>query len=531
MDDQVRKLFEEHLDPDSTRELDALLARALGTYLREPELMSAFDSEALAQQFRSTVIPNAPMDSAEYLKWMFQQVLPNAVKVHAPRFVGHMTSGLPNFTASLTTLMTTLNQNVVKLETSDAFTAYERQALGMLHRLVFRQSEEFYQAHVQRNDSTLGMMVSGGTLGNIAALWTARNSSFSETSSGGIASTDGVTAALKAKGSRRAVVVGSTLMHYSLRKAADLLGIGEDNLVRIPVGTDSRIRLDELERCLVELKKENATVVALVGIAGTTETGAVDPLEEMAGLARKYGMPFHVDAAWGGPVLFSSRHRHLLRGIELADTVTIDGHKQLYVPMGIGMVLFKDPERARVIEKSANYIVRVGSVDLGRRTLEGSRPALSIFLHGALNMIGASGYEQLIDEGIEKANWLANIVRKRSDFELLADPELNIVNYRFLPPRLRDNGNRTFTNQENQYINRVNVGLQELQRESRRSFISRTLLTNTRYGTEVPIVTLRSVLANPLTLREHLLEALEEQAALGKQTDAKCSLERTPERN
>ncbi len=232
----------------------------------------------------------------------------------------------------------------------------------------------------------------------------------------------------------------------------------------------------------------------------------------MAELASARKIHFHVDAAWGGPVLFSKLHRKILAGIERADTVTIDGHKQLYLPMGTGVVLMKDPQLARVIEKSANYIVRAGSRDLGRRAVEGSRPATSLYLHAALHLIGQSGYEALIDAGIDRAHFMAGAIRARPDFELLAEPELNILVYRYIPPEIRG---RTPSRAENEAINALNVRLQETQREDGRAFISRTLLANTRHGPDLPIVSLRAVLANPLTGKEDIEAVLAEQSRLG----------------
>ena len=158
----------------------------------------------------------------------------------------------------------------------------------------------------------------------------------------------------------------------------------------------------------------------------------------MAELAAAYDCHFHVDAAWGGPVLFSEKYRDRLSGIDRADSVVIDGHKQLCLPMGIGTVLFRNPSMPRSIETAANYIIRTGSFDLGRRTLEGSRPAMAMYLHAALHVIGRSGYRSLIEDGIEKAGYLALEIEARSEFELLAQPQLNIVVYRFIPPVLRD---------------------------------------------------------------------------------------------
>ncbi|NMT57010.1 aminotransferase class V-fold PLP-dependent enzyme, partial [Vibrio parahaemolyticus] len=143
---------------------------------------------------------------------------------------------------------------------------------------------------------------------------------------------------------------------------------------------------------------------------GTTETGNVDPLPEIAEVCQAHGCHFHVDAAWGGATLMSNHHRHLRKGGEMADSVTIDAHKQLYIPMGAGMVLFKDPDAMKSIEHHAQYILRKGSKDLGSHTLEGSRSGMAMLVYAAMHIISRPGYELLIDQSIEKARYFADLI-------------------------------------------------------------------------------------------------------------------------
>jgi putative pyridoxal-dependent aspartate 1-decarboxylase len=508
---RLAELFGGHPEVDDREAVESLVHSQLTQYLDPAAVGPIEPLEVLEQRFLSAQVPESPTELRDYLDRLFQEVLPHAVRVHSPRFIGHMTSALPGFVDPLARLITALNQNVVKVETSRALTFVERQALAMLHRLVFGETDAFYAAHAQHPDSTLGMVVSGGTLANLTALWCARNAVLGPGPGFDGVEAEGLAAALQAHGARRAAIVGSSLMHYSFTKAVDLLGLGSRGLVRVQADSHSRVDADAVERTLDACEREGTKVLAVVGIAGATETGGVDPLEALADVAHRRGIHFHVDAAWGGPVLFSRTHRGLLRGIERADTVTIDGHKQLYLPMGTGVVLMKEPHMARSIEKSAQYIVRAGSRDLGRRAVEGSRPATSLFLHAALHLIGHRGYGALIDAGIERAHHMADAIRARTDFELLAEPELNILVYRYVPPEVHG---REPTPEENERLNALNVRLQETQREEGRTFISRTLLTNTRHGVGTPVVSLRAVLANPLTTREDIHSVLAEQARL-----------------
>lgn len=222
----------------------------------------------------------------------------------------------------------------------------------------------------------------------------------------------------------------------------------------------------------------------------------------------------------GRPTAFSEEHASKLGGIERADSVTIDGHKQLYLPMGIGVLALRDPKLAKAIEKQAPYILRANSIDLGKRSLEGSRPAMSLFLHAALNLLGRAGYEFLIDEGVRKTRHMANVISDRCEFELLIEPEMNILNYRYLPQSHRTRAARNqLTPSDNQFINHCNEQLQKAQRRMGKSFVSRTTLGSTRYGRCVRISVLRSVIANPLTTESDIDSILNEQvkiaAALG----------------
>jgi glutamate decarboxylase len=497
------------------RKFEARATAIARDFLQTKYVNTSIELEPLSEKFTSHLIPKEPTDALGYLDYLMRNVVSHSVHTSSPRFIGHMTSALPYFVRPLASLMTAMNQNTVKAETAKSFTPYERQSLAMLHRLIYNFSDDYYDEHIQRRESTLGILTSGGTAANITALWCLRNLSLGPEGRFGGVEKEGLAAALDYYGYSEAVIIGSSLMHYSFQKAADLLGIGAHNLIKVPTNGRQQIDLRALERAILQCRNRNQAIIALVGVAAATDCGAIDPLEEIAGIAEQSGVAFHVDAAWGGPVLFSERHRNKLAGIERADSVTIDGHKQLYLPMGIGMVMFRDPQLAKSIEKRARYIVRARTADLGRRSLEGSRPAMSLFLHAALHIIGSRGYEFLINEGIRKTRYMADQVRSRIEFELIAEPEINILVYRFIPQYLRAKAAAgELTDKDNRQINRFNEMLQKAQRRTGNSFVSRTTLDNTRVGGGEAITALRVVIANPLTCEEHIDMVLNDQIQL-----------------
>lgn len=502
-------------------EMDARVDAMVRTFLREPSITSPGALEALAAPFADTRLPAHPGTPDGYLDWLEAEVVPHAMRVSSPRFIGHMTSALPYFVRPLTRLMTAMNQNVVKTETSRVLTYAERQALARLHRLIYGFSDAFYHRHAQDTASTLGIVTSGGTTANVTALACARNSALGPDGAFRGAEAAGLPAALAYYGRRGAAVIGSAQMHYSFEKAMGLLGLGTDHLFRIPTGDGGRVDLRAMRAAVDHCREQRLLVLALVGVAGSTDSGCVDDLEGIADLAAQAGAHYHVDAAWGGPTLFSGRHRGMLAGIERADSVTFDGHKQLYLPMGMGMVFFRDPEMARGIEKHAQYTARAGSADLGQRSLEGSRPAMSLLLHAALELIGHEGYGFLMDEGIRKARYLAQAVRDREEFELLTDPHLNVVLYRYVPEEWRAEAAAGLLSPEgHRHVGAFNQMLQQTQSERARTFISRTTTAATVYGPDQPVVALRAVLANPLTSVGDIDRVLDDQTALGAELSA-----------
>jgi len=515
--------------PESTLgAVDQAISENVADFLQKHIVALERSLEDIENDFSVSNIPEEPSFVSEYADFLKQKLVAQSVHTAAPGFVGHMTSALPYFMLPLSRIMTALNQNLVKVETSKAFTPMERQVLAMLHHLVYRRDDKFYTQWIHDSQHALGAFCSGGTIANTTALWVARNQLCGPDGSFSGIAKEGLFKALQHLQCNGLAILVSRRAHYSLGKAVDLLGIGRDNLILVDTDVDSRIDIQSLKSEYIKLRKNNIRPLALVGIAGTTETGHVDPLDGLADFAAEVGCHFHVDAAWGGPTLFSKTYSYLLNGIERADSVTIDAHKQLYVPMGAGMVLFKDPHALSAIEHHANYILRHGSKDLGSHTLEGSRPGKALLVHAGLSIIGRKGYELLIDLGIEKARQFANAVKAHPNFELITAPELNILTYRYSPAWLQEKMGSLDKEQLqkiNQLLDRITQEVQKRQREAGKTFVSRTRLRSSAYPDE-QISVFRAVLANPLTTEAILAAVLEEQCAIVKQTEVQNLIEK-----
>ncbi|OIN96587.1 MAG: pyridoxal-dependent decarboxylase [Deltaproteobacteria bacterium CG1_02_45_11] len=480
----------------------------LKTHVGFTEAISLKD---LSSKFTNTLISKNPEKKlADVITDLIEDIAPYAVNVASPYFVGHMTSAIPFFMVHLKGIVAALNQNVVKMETSKVVSVVEKQVLAKIHRLIYHKSATFYEEHVQNTDTTLGCFTEDGTLANITALWVARNNLLAPQNGFKGVEKEGINAACQAYGIERCVVLVSRLGHYSLRKAGGVLGIGNQNIIAIDVNENNWINLDSLQRTIKEIQNDKAMIIAVVGIAGATETGTIDPLKELARICAENRIHFHVDAAWGGPTLISKKYRHLLDGIEQADSVTIDGHKQFYMPTSCGMVYFKDPSIMDSVIYHANYIIRPGSVDLGIKSLSGSREANSLVLASALKIMGTQGYALLIEHGIETARLFAEEIEKRPDFELITPPVLSILTYRICPSHIKQELSKGSIDKKislNEKLNDINRTVQRLQREAGKSFVSRTTLK----AENIDIVVLRCVIMNPMTDIKILCEILDEQ--------------------
>lgn len=473
------------------------------------------DFEGLKSEFNAPTMPLEGSGMKAVLDALEQQVFAHSVPVNHPKYIGHMTQALPWVSVLVETFIATLNQNQVKIETAYSSTLIEKQVLGWMHRQIYRFDDAFYRDCFPSNDATLGNMVNGGTMGNLTALSVALESQMPGLRKRGFH------ALLQEKEYTGFAVIASSRVHYSVKKSLATLGLGEDALCIIPADENNRIRLDAVEEKIAELNSRKVKILALIGVAGTTETGSIDPLEELGKIARREDIWFHVDAAWGGALLLAEKYRDMFHGIEMADSVVIDGHKLFWVSMAQGMVLFKSRHSLDHLMHNANYIIRKSSGDLGRTSLEGSRRFDALKLWFSFKLFGLKGYEALLDQCAMLASSMRALVIQDPDFELITCSDTFILTYRFAPQAMQaqlreymSTGDHDKAANLNETLNRMNIALQDEQKRRGLSFVSRTMLESTPYPGQTTV--LRVVLTNMLTSRDDLKEILAEQREIGR---------------
>jgi glutamate decarboxylase len=492
---------------------------------------SSVSMEDLANIFNNIEMPCHPHLIKDVLDEIKHNIVKHSVKVANPYYIGHMTSAIPYFMILLEMIAVSLNQNQVKIESAKASSFVEREFLCWIHRLIYNSTPDFYKKQIQNPKIALGNITSDGTVANITALTLAMAKAFPPDNRGfkGVR-VEGLARALDHYGYRQALILVSKRGHYSICKAGTILGIGEQGVIHIPVQPCiNKIDINKLQ-CIVEkITKEDKIVgkptkfVAIIGIAGTTETGNIDDLDSLAEIAQQLGAHFHVDAAWGGGALLMDGAREMMRGIEKADSVTMDAHKLLYVPNSLGICVFKDVEDSRFLYHTSNYIIREGSVDQGRFTIEGSRSFSCLKPWASIKILGKNGYKLIFDHARDLQNTFVEFIERDPLFELMNKPELFIINYRFIPEELRSLLNELMKNSRknsdrittiNKLINNLNIELHKTIRDHDMSFVSRTRIESTKYAPR-KIVVLRAITINPNTERYMLKQILDEHRSMG----------------
>jgi len=233
-------------------------------------------------------------------------------------------------------------------------------------------------------------------------------------------------------------VLCSEAAHFTVEKSAAQLGLGTDAVVRVAVDDDFRMRPESLRTALDDMRGRNLLPFAIVATAGTTDFGSVDPLPEIAALACSAGAWLHVDAAYGGALLFSQRHRKKLEGIASADSVGIDFHKLFWQPIPASAFLLRDAGHFELIEQHADYLnpethEEQGIPNLVTNSLLTTRRFDVLKLWLSFQMMGRRKLSAMIDRTLELAVHAADEVCRTSTLQLVHGASLSTVVFRYVP--------------------------------------------------------------------------------------------------
>lgn len=354
----------------------------------------------------------ADFDEPEDLVAVLERSMAGAIRLHHPRYLGHQVPP-PMPGAALADLVAAiLNNGMAVYEMGPTSVPQELAVIGwMAARLGFPAT-------------AAGVLTSGGSLGNLTALLAARQAKagFDAWVNGG----------------HELAILCSAQAHYSVSRAVRIMGWGDDGA--IPVETDAafRMRPDALEAALRGTKRK---VIAVVASAASTGTGAFDPLPAIADFCERHGLWLHVDGAHGASAALSPRHRHLVAGIERADSVVWDAHKLMAMPALITGVVFRDGRRSyEPFAQEASYLFAAGRgegaaewFNLGLRTLECTKRMLSTIVYASLRAHGERTFVDYVERVFALGAELAAKIEAAPDFELAAPVACNIVCFRWKP--------------------------------------------------------------------------------------------------
>lgn len=365
-------------------------------------------------------LPEQPQSNQDMVN-KIRHIIQYSVKTGHPRFINQLFSGLDPYGLTAQWITDALNPSVYTYEVAPVFTVLEDQVLCEMRRWVGYP-----------NGDGDGLFCPGGSMANTYGMHCARHRALPNFKEDG------------SFGSPRLVVMTSKDAHYSVKKAAFLLGIGSSNVYLINVDEGGRMDVNHLRQEIERAIKENAKPIMISATAGTTVLGAIDPLDDVADVCQEFGIWMHVDAAWGGGILMSHKYRTLLKGIERADSVTWNPHKLLAVPQQCSTFLLRDENiLLQANSASATYLFQKDKFydpkwDVGDKYLQCGRRADVLKLWLMWQAKGTTGLEKHVDTLYSNAEYFTELIQKREGFKLVLDkPEFVNICFWYIPPSLR----------------------------------------------------------------------------------------------
>ena len=325
------------------------------------------------------------------------------------RFFGYVLGSGETAGAATDLLCSVLNQNVTAWRSAPAAVTLEKTTVSWLARMV--SCPEFY-----------GVLCGGGSVANLMGLAMAREAKVPANTSG-------------LPSGRGLALYASTEVHMSIPKAIALLGIGRDKLRLIPVDNSFRMIPSQLEQAMVRDIERGVVPIAVIGSAGTVNTGAIDPLADIAAIAAQYDAWFHIDGAYGAFGAVAAPHK--FRGIDRADSISLDPHKWLYQPIDCGCLLYRNASSAQLAFSYSGDYVRtltndpVESFTFFDESIELSRRFRALKLWFSLRYHGLAAFRESIENDLQHAQRLGSLIESTPDLHLMAPIELSAVCFRY----------------------------------------------------------------------------------------------------
>lgn len=401
-------LLADHLEKVQTKQVPTF-------YWSEPDDQYEDWANDLAQGIESN--PNV----------FFQKVLDRSIQLNSPNYMGHQIAP-PVLTATMAGFVSDFLNNGMGV--------YE---MGVASSALDKVIIKAVASQMGLQETTDGVLTSGGTLGNLTALLAARKN--------------------KAKadiwnqgGNQKLALMVSEQAHYCVDRAARIMGWGSEGIIKIPVNDRYQIRTDLLEEYYLKARNAGIEVIAVVGSACSTSTGSFDDLNAIADFCEVNKLWLHVDGAHGGAFALSSKTRHLVAGIERADSIVMDFHKSLATPALSTALFFKNGALSfRTFSQQADYLFKSAAEEwynMAKRTFECTKFMMSIKIYSIIKTHGFAFFTEYVERLLDMGNLFAQIVDKTPNFELALEPMCNIICFRWIKNGLSHEA----LNESNEYI-------------------------------------------------------------------------------
>lgn len=401
--------------------------QAVSSWLKNEKMYtggSIKQMRALVDGFKPTKEGIGVQKSLEHLVEIF---LNPSLKVHHPHSLAHL--HCPTMVASqiAEVLINATNQSMDSWDQSPAGSIMEEHLIDWL-----RQKAGY-------GEGTSGVFTSGGTQSNLMGVLLARDWAIAkhwknEDGSEWSVQRDGIPAGAM----KKVKVICSENAHFSVQKNMAMMGMGFQSVVTVPSNANAQMDVAALEQTLAQLKAEGKIAACIVATAGTTDAGAIDDLKAIRKLADEYQAWLHVDAAWGGALLLSKNYRHLLDGIELTDSITLDFHKHFFQTISCGAFLLKDPANYRFIDYKADYLnseydEEHGVPNLVAKSLQTTRRFDALKLWFTVEALGEELYASMIDHGVKLTKEVEQYINDSASLEMLVPSQFASVLFRVVP--------------------------------------------------------------------------------------------------
>jgi L-2,4-diaminobutyrate decarboxylase len=446
--------------------------------------------DALADWLKVTLNPDVETKvidwtepDAEYQDWstfhskdtetIFSKILNRSIRIHHPQYMGHQVCAPAPLTALAAFEGALLNNGGAVFEMGQASCTLEKYLIDR------------FKSWFGYDDKGDGFFTSGGTIANITALLCARSVMAEED------------VWQKGTGRQYAVIV-SEEAHYCVDRAVRIMGWGSEGIILIPVDEQYKMRTDLLEYNYNKAIGEGKQIIAVVGSAPSTATGMYDNLLEIGAFCRSKNLWFHIDAAHGGPAVFSEKYKFLMDGCGLADSITVDAHKMMMVPGLTTMLFFRDYRHSyQTFAQKAHYLWGNDEPEwynLGKRTMECTKLMMSIRVYVILQTYGIHIFGEFVEYCYDLADLFYNLILQQPRLEAPVAPESNIVCFRYCREDCAD-------------LNEINQKIRRRILEEGKFYIVQTRLKDK--------VFLRTTLISPATGVKHIEHLIREVVSIG----------------